>query len=194
VEAEFLSKESVVMRGPLSRQLPLLAVAAGVVLVAASPALAGVDRISAAGALVRYSPAVPVDATAEVEAAYDTAGDSTVTLRVRGLRPTTEYGAHVHVAQCGDSARAAGPDYQHLPNPDPDSPHDPAFENPGNEIWLDFETDGSGEAVVTKVLSWQFSPDRRAGSVIIHAERTRVGPDGPPGTAGARLACLTVGF
>ncbi len=46
----------------------------------------------------------------------------------------------------------------------------------------------------TKV-PWQFSPERRAGSVIIHAEHTHTGGlDGTAGTAGARLACLTVGF
>ena len=181
-------------RWPLFRHLPLVAVAAGVALVAASPALAGPDRTSAAGKLVRYSPVVSERAAARVDAVYDTAGDSTVTLRVRGLRPETEYGAHVHMVRCGDSARDAGTDYQHVPNPDPGSPHDPMFENPGNEIWLDFKTDIAGNAVVSSVLPWQFSPDRRPGSVIIHAERTRLGPDGPAGTAGARLACLTVGL
>jgi Cu-Zn family superoxide dismutase len=183
-----------VARWPLSRQLPLVAVGVGVVLVAASPVLAGVDRTTAAGTLVRFSPVMPEGAAARVDAVYDTAGDSTVTLRVRGLRPETEYGAHVHMARCGDSARDAGPDYQHAPNPDPDSPHDPVFQNPVNEIWLDFETDVSGNAVVSSVQPWQFSPDRRPGSVIIHAERTRFGLDGPAGTAGARLACLTVGL
>jgi hypothetical protein len=42
-------------------------------------------------------------------------------------------------------------------------------------------------------LPWQFAPERRPASVIIHVERTYAGMMAP-GIAGARLACLTVGF
>jgi len=193
-----------VHRWPAPHHLSVAAIVAASALFAAAPALAGVDRVSVEGPLVRYAPVVPPDARARVDAVYDTRGDSTITLRVSGLRPNTEYGAHAHVAACegaGDSVtgarvdpRAAGPDFQLVPNPDPEAPHDRTYENPVNEIWLDLETDQSGNGVATTTVPWQFSPARRAASVIIHAERTHTGPDGPPGTAGPRLACLTVGF
>ena len=181
-------------RWSTSRHLPVAAVLAAIGLFAASPALAGVDRLSVEGELIRFATVVPENATARVEAVYDSRGDSTVTLWVRGMQPNTVYGAHAHVEGCGVSPAGAGPDFQLVPNPDPKTPHNPAYENPVNEIWLDVETDESGNGVATTTLPWQFSPERRAGSVIIHAERTHTGPDGPPGSAGARLACLTVGF
>lgn len=181
-------------RWSTSRHLPVVTVVAALGLFAASPALAGVDRVSSAGTLERYSPAVPPHATARVDAVYDSHGDSTITLWVKGLRPSTEYGAHAHVNACGPTAAKAGPDFQLVPNPDPEAPHDPAFENPVNEVWLDLKTDESGDGVAPTTMPWQFSPGRGARSVIIHAERTHTGPDGPAGTAGARLACLTVAF
>lgn len=176
-----------------SRLFPAVAVTAGVGVFAAAPALAGVDRISSQGTLVGYASAVPEDAAARVEAVYDTAGDSTITLEVTGLKPRTEYGAHAHAYPCGERPRDAGPDYQQVPNPDPERPRDWTYENAGNEIWLDFTTDESGDATAETTVNWQFSPGRRAGSVIIHAEHTTLGPR-DAGVAGARLACLSVGF
>jgi Cu-Zn family superoxide dismutase len=175
-------------------------VAAGLIVCAvgifvASPAIAGKDRVSATGDLVRYRPTVPSAASATVLATYDTMGDSTITLRVSGLEPNTEYGAHAHVDACGATPRAAGPHFQHTPNPYPQNPHDPVYVNSVNEIWLDFTTDDRGTGSSTTELGWQFEPQRRAGSVMIHAHRTQLGGrDGVAGTAGAALACLTVGF
>jgi superoxide dismutase, Cu-Zn family len=183
---------------PDARHAAFAAVVVGLSVFAASPSLAGSDRVRAAGEPIRYGGGrlVPAGAVAEVEAVYDSAGDTTVTLRVRGMLPRHEYGAHVHAGRCHPtSARAAGGTFQNVPNPDPEWPADPAFVNPQNEIWLDFATDAAGAAVATTTVAWQFSPARRPGSVMIHAQRTRAGgPDGPAGTAGARLACLSVGF
>lgn len=177
----------------LTRNLSIAAIASGIVVFAASPSLAGADRVRAEGELIRYGDsALPAGATARVQAVYNAAGDSIITLQVRGLEPHHEYGAHAHKFACSPTdPLAAGGHFQNVPGP----ASDPAFANPHNEIWLDFTTDGEGNASAQTKVSWQFSPARRAGSVIIHAEHTHTGgPDGPAGTAGARLGCLSVGF
>ena len=186
------------MRRPSpGRHLPVLAAVSAVALFAASPAVSGDDHVRVKGELVRYSVpghSVPAGATAQVHAVYTTAGDTITTLHVRGLKPNTTYGAHAHVNACHPSdGAAAGPHFQHLPNPDPARPGDPTYANPGNEIWLDFTTNAAGNAVARSAVAWQFEPDRRAGSVIIHERHTHPGPH-DAGTAGARLACLTVAF
>ena len=177
---------------PARRLLPVAALMTAAGVFAASPALAQADHIKVEGPLVRYSADIPEGATASVDAIYNSAGDSIVILHVRGLKPFTEYGAHAHARPCGATGAAAGPHFQN--NPDPHQPStNPAYANPGNEIWLDFHTNAAGNAVSQTKVPWQFTPDRRAGSVIIHKEHTHTGPD-DSGTAGARLACLTVAF
>ena len=176
----------------LRRNAAALCVAAGVSLFAASPALAGADHARADGDLVRYSAAIPVGAHARVNAVYDASGSTVVVLHVSGLAPNTAYGAHAHANPCGLTGAAAGPHYQHVMDPHQPSTS-PAYANAQNEIWLDFVTDHEGSGTGTAKVDWQFSPDRRPGSVIIHAEQTHTGPT-DSGTAGARLACLTVDF
>ncbi|HEU4676028.1 MAG TPA: superoxide dismutase family protein [Motilibacteraceae bacterium] len=180
-----------------TRTFPALAVAGGLVLFAASPALAGADRVRAEGPLIRYGadPQIPAGAWARVQAVYDAAGSTVVTLHVRGLQPHHAYGAHAHQLACSQTdPLAAKGHYQHVPAPVGTPASDPAYANPLNEIWLDVVTDEDGNGSAQTRVPWQFSPDRRAGSVMLHAERTHDGTDGPAGTAGARLACLTVDF
>ena len=176
----------------MKRHLPLAAIAASATLFAASPAVARADHIRAQGELFRYSDAVPEDARARVKATYTSAGDTIVTLHVWGMKPNTEYGAHAHTNACGDTGAAAGPHFQNVLDPVTPSTN-PAYANPQNEIWLDLETDEEGNGAAQTKLNWQFSPERRAHSVIIHVEHTHTGPH-DSGVAGARLACLTVGF
>ncbi|MCO1659220.1 superoxide dismutase family protein [Pseudonocardia humida] len=116
---------------------------------------------------------------------------TTVRLAVRGLLPDRVYGAHAHARPCGPDGDAAGPHFQHQPDPVQPST-DPRFANPDNEVWLDLATDARGEASVQTVVPWQFG-ERRARSVVIHAEPTRTGP-GEAGVAGPRVACVTVDF
>jgi superoxide dismutase, Cu-Zn family len=170
---------------------PVIAVAAVAVFLV-SPALAGADRVRDEGALVSYSSSIPAGASARVQAVYDASGKSEVTLHVWGLQPNTEYGAHAHVNPCGSTGSAAGPHFQNVQDPVTPSV-DPAYANPRNEIWLDLVTDESGNGVAQTQVPWQFAPDRRAHSVIIHVEHTHTGPN-DSGVAGTRLACLTVGF
>jgi Cu-Zn family superoxide dismutase len=180
------------------RHLAVAAVASGLVVFAASPSLAGADRVRTEGELIRYGvvPQVPAGAEARVQAVYNAAGDSIVTLHVWGMEPNHGYGAHAHRSPCGTTdPLAAGGHFQNRPFPPSSSAADPRYANRTNEIWLDLVTDEDGNGVARTKVPWQFSPERRAGSVMIHAEHTHTGVDGrPAGTAGPRLACLTVGF
>ncbi len=143
---------------------------------------------------VAYDPAlVPAGATATVT--LTPAGTATtVRLAVTGLQPGRAYGAHLHVKPCGATGDAAGPHYQHHPDPaasaSPPSV-DPSYANPQNEVWLDLTTDGSGTATTTAAQPWTFDPAHAPRSLIIHAQTTKTAP-GVAGTAGARLACLTL--
>ncbi|RKT54326.1 superoxide dismutase family protein [Saccharothrix australiensis] len=114
-----------------------------------------------------------------------------VQLSVYGLVPNRTYGSHAHQKPCGQLPADSGAHHQHVVDPVQPSV-DPAYANPKNEIWLDFTTDARGRATVTTVVPWQFA-DRRAGSVVIHAEKTATEP-GKAGTAGPRLGCATVKF
>lgn len=179
-------------RTALTRHLPVAAAVAAAGLFAASPALAGADHARGDGPLQVYSDEVPAGATARVQAVYDAAGRTTVVLHVKGLKPNTEYGAHAHANRCGLMGTDAGPHFQHVVDPVQPST-DPLFANPHNEIWLDLTTNAAGNGVARTTVDWQFSPDRRPGSVILHAQHTSEAP-GTAGMAGARLACLDVAF
>lgn len=186
--------------------VPILALALASPVVAQSAAShpASPKHIVAQGTFATYSAGataitydstlVPIGAKAWVTARYGWHQKTIVVLAVQGLVPNREYGSHAHSSACGATGAAAGPHFQF--SPDPVSPSiDPAYANSDNEIWLDFTTDRKGRAWAVAVQDWQPAADRRPASVIIHLEHTHDGTDGgSPGTAGARLACLTVGF
>jgi Cu-Zn family superoxide dismutase len=176
----------------LARLGPTVAILGAVGLFVTPPAFASADRVRSDGPLVAYSSDIQPGASARVQAVYDASGSTTVMLHVWGMRPNTNYGAHAHVNACGLTGAAAGPHFQHVQ--DPISPSvNPAYANPRNEIWLDLVTDEEGSGVAQTRVPWQFQPDRRAHSVIIHAEHTHTGPS-DSGVAGARLACVTTSF
>jgi Cu-Zn family superoxide dismutase len=180
----------------LTRHLPLAVGVAAVGLFVASPALAGADHGRGEGPLTSYNAAIPRGAAAKVTAVYDAAGKSTVLLHVKGMTPNTEYGAHAHVSPCGLTAAAAGPHFQNVVDPAATSTKpsvNPFYANPQNEIWLDLTTNAAGNGLARTVVPWQFNADRRPQSVIIHTQHTSTEP-GTSGTAGARLACINVGF
>lgn len=183
------------MRRPTHRPplTVLAATATATALFLASPVIAGADHIRAQGDLVRYSSAVPEGARAQVAAVYTAAGDSNVTLQVWGMAPNTEYGAHAHVNACDTTGADARSRFQNMSAPDAAAAATPQFANRTNEIWLDLTTDAEGNGVAETTVPWQFSPARRATSVIMHVEHTHLGPTNS-GVAGARLSCLTVGF
>ncbi|PVE12157.1 superoxide dismutase family protein [Streptomyces scopuliridis] len=139
---------------------------------------------------VTYDRKVPVGA--HVTVVERTGARTTgVGLAVSGLVPNRMYGAHVHTKPCGRAPEDAGPHYQHIKDPHQPST-DPAYANAANEVWLDFTTDVLGRAVAESTHDWGFRRGE-ARSVVIHDHGTMTDP-GEAGTAGARLACLTVPF
>ena len=143
---------------------------------------------------ITYDPAlVPIGASALVTVSPAVV-DTTVQLDVEGLLPSRAYGAHLHTNVCGAKGDDAGPHYQHHHDPKAEaSPPsvDPSFANPSNEIWLDFTTDVAGTASVASTVAWRFDQDTPPRSLVIHAEHTKTAP-GKAGTAGSRLACITL--
>lgn len=114
---------------------------------------------------------------------------TTTLLRVRGLHPNHEYGAHLHAKPCGPKATDAGPHFQYAPDPVTPSV-DPKYANARNEIWLDFTTDARGAAVVSARNPNAYG-GRAPRSLVIHAMHTATDP-GHAGTAGARLTCTSL--
>ncbi|SFP73897.1 superoxide dismutase, Cu-Zn family [Amycolatopsis arida] len=141
---------------------------------------------------VTYRPElVPVGARARVLSVSTPGLGTTTRLAVTGLLPDRAYGAHVHTDPCGATGAAAGPHYQHVPDPVRPSV-DPAYANPENEIWLDLTTDRLGRGAALSRVDWRFGP-RRGKSIVLHEHHTATHP-GHAGTAGARLACVDVPF
>ncbi|MCU1687416.1 MAG: superoxide dismutase [Amycolatopsis sp.] len=189
----------------IMRILPALVTAAALAVVgagqaAASPAAHPVV-IEASGAFSPYTPGaeaitynpalVPVGGYGSVLAMSGAFVGTTTVLSVHGLLPSRMYGAHAHAKSCGPTGDAAGPHFQH--SPDPVIPSvDPAYANPRNEIWLDFTTDPFGNGFAVSTVGWSLG-DRHPNSVVIHEMHTAT-TSGHAGTAGARLACLDFAF
>jgi superoxide dismutase, Cu-Zn family len=147
-----------------------------------------------AGNAFTYNPALAPEG-AEISVYTDTDGGTTaVRLEVTGLLPGRGYAAHAHVNACGPTGDAAGPHFQNQLDPAaaPGRPStDPAFANPQNEIWLDLRTDGEGDGESTAEMPFVFA-DRAPASVVIHEAEVTATTPGQAGSAGARLACLTI--
>ncbi|MET7990053.1 superoxide dismutase [Amycolatopsis sp. NPDC005232] len=168
---------------------------------ATAEAATPVHFTSAHGTFTGYAPGahavtyradlVPGGAQAHVFGTSARATGTTTVLVVTGLLPNHQYGAHAHANACGPTGDDAGPHFQHTPDPVKPS-IDPAYANSRNEIWLDFTTDRFGTGHAKSTVDWKFG-SRRAHSVVIHETHTHTDP-GHAGTAGARLACLDVGF
>lgn len=144
------------------------------------------------GQAVTYDEAlVPAGARGAVSST-SAGGNTTVMLAVRGLLPGRAYGAHAHAETCGASGVEAGPHFQHVVDPVQPSV-DPGYANAENEIWLDLTMDATGAGSARTTVPWAFGADRRARSVVLHALPTATGA-GEAGTAGDRVACISVDF
>jgi Cu-Zn family superoxide dismutase len=140
---------------------------------------------------VTYNQAVvPAGATAQVTTTM-TAKGMIVRLAVTGMIPRRAYGAHLHTQPCTAEPAMAGPHYQHNPDPEMSASPDPAFANPHNEVWLDFTADARGAATAVSAEDWAFDEMHPPKSLVVHAASTRTGK-GVAGTAGPRVACLTL--
>lgn len=147
-----------------------------------------------AGAITYDETAVPEGATADVQVRVQE-GETFVQFTGTGLEANRDFGAHVHTAPCGDDPDDSGPHYQDEQDPeaDEDNPStDPDYANPENEVWLDFTTDDGGNAFSSATVPWEFR-DGEAQSLVLHEEHTNT-EEGEAGTAGDRLACVTVEF
>lgn len=131
---------------------------------------------------------VPVGARVVVLSVPNPAGTLTM-VRVGGVKPDREYGAHVHRFACGADPDDAGPHFQNVTDPVQPSV-DPMYANPRNEIWLDFTTGDGGDGMAWSWVPWRIG-DRPAGSVVLHERHTSSEP-GRAGDAGDRLACVDV--
>jgi superoxide dismutase, Cu-Zn family len=143
-----------------------------------------------------YNPALAPEG-ATIKVGVDARGSSTeVRLDVDGLLPSRGYAAHAHVNPCGPTGDVAGPHFQNQVDPAaaPGKPStDPAYANPENEIWLDLRTDGAGDGGSRVEVPFTFT-DRAPASIVIHEAETTGTAPGQAGSAGARLACITVPF
>ncbi|MDF5757239.1 hypothetical protein [Spongiactinospora sp. TRM90649] len=63
--------------------------------------------------------------------------------------------------------------------------------NPTNEVWLDFKTNGEGDAEAKARQPWALTAGRLPGSLVIHAKPTTTS-GAHAGEAGDRVACLTL--
>ena len=141
-----------------------------------------------------YNPALaPIGA--RVTANMDPSGETTnAQLAVSGMLPNRGYAVHAHTNACGDNPASAGPHYQNRVDPaaTPQAPStNPEYANPRNEVWLDVRTDATGAGTARTTVPFVFT-DRGPGSIVVHeAEQTATAP-GHAGTAGARIACVTL--
>jgi Cu-Zn family superoxide dismutase len=141
-----------------------------------------------------YNPAM-APTGARLTANMDPSGETTIAeLTVAGMLPNRGYAVHAHTNACGDKPAAAGPHYQNRADPaaTPQKPSaNPEYANPRNEIWLDVRTDATGAGTARTTVPFVFA-DRGPGSIVVHeAEQTATDP-GQAGTAGARIACITL--
>jgi Cu-Zn family superoxide dismutase len=107
-----------------------------------------------------YDPALAPEGARLFVEAGESDGATEVRLEVDGLLPNRGYAAHAHARPCGPTGDAAGPHFQNMVDPaaTPEQPStDPAYANPGNEIWLDLRTDGEGHAEATTEVPFVFS-------------------------------------
>lgn len=147
-----------------------------------------------AGAVTYDETAVPVGSTADVQVRAEEEQTS-VQFTATGLEGDRDFGAHVHTQPCGEEPSDAGPHYQNEVDPaatEDEPSSDPAYANPENEVWLDFTTDADGNAVSTATVDWAFR-EGAAQSLVLHDHHTGT-EHGEAGTAGDRLACVTVEF
>lgn len=150
--------------------------------------------VNANGAFT-YNPAAPAGAQLAVKITSRDAS-TTVELIAKGLAPNRGYAVHAHTKPCGPTGNDAGPHYQNTIDPaaTPEKPStDPAYANPQNEIWLDIRIDATGSGTSTTTVPFAFT-DRAPASVVVHEKETTVTHHGEAGTAGGRLACITVPF
>ncbi|MFD0268659.1 superoxide dismutase family protein [Streptomyces sp. NPDC127106] len=140
---------------------------------------------------VTYAPG-PVPLGSRIHVTERVGDDGTwIELRLEGVQAGRAFGAHVHRSPCGADPADAGSHYQDAVDPVQPSV-DAAYANPRNEAWLDLTTDAHGHARSQTSVGWRIRSGE-ARSVVVH-EHTTATMHGHAGSAGPRLACITVPF
>lgn len=142
-----------------------------------SPSAQSGVRISGAGELVVYDRALAPDGAQASATVDSTAGGTLSSLNVEGFLPGRVYGAHLHTNACGAKPDDAGPHFQ----------HDHGQVSKDSEVWLDVKTDAEGAGRASARHGWALAPGHAPRSLVVHAEPTKA-----DGTAGARVACLSL--
>ncbi|WP_238012411.1 superoxide dismutase family protein [Dactylosporangium sp. AC04546] len=140
-----------------------------------------------------YDPSAVKGPASAVLTLREDAGHTKVALAVDGFMPNRSFGAHLHAKPCGPAPDDAGGHFQHQPDPAPSPSGDPQYANPNNEIWLDFTTNDQGHGQATAEQDWELTPGHRPASLVVHATATMTSP-GVAGTAGPRVACMTITY
>lgn len=183
-----------------STHLTLTSVAASVVLIAGSTAVAvpgnahdgdGGATLEVKSMLRDLHPSAvdPTDgARSKLKMSIDDDGEAEFRLVLKGIDPSAagrRFGAHLHFGPCvaGDGAAALG----HY-NTDVVAGVSPTRTSPDTEVWLDFTVTRWGTAKVE--TSVPFAPRAGIRSIVIHQDPT----NDHTGAAGARLACLPVAW
>lgn len=130
------------------------------------------------------NPATGIRGTASAVRIAD--GGMRLTLTVTGLHGNQMFGSHVHKLACSDTM--AGGHYQNNPAPADAGTNAALYATPQNEVWLDFTTDATGNAMVSATESW-IPRAGQANAIVVHEHMTAAG-----GVAGAKLACLSIPF
>ncbi|MGH4017502.1 MAG: superoxide dismutase family protein [Pseudonocardiaceae bacterium] len=157
----------------------------------ASGTLAAPDKASNA---FTYDPALAPPGAQLSVTLTPSDGSTTAEFDASGLLPNRGYAVHLHTKPCGPTGDAAGPHFQYRVDPaaTPEQPStDPEYANPDNEVWLDLRTDATGSATASTEVPFTFT-DRAPASVVVHEEMATATEPGQAGTAGDRVACLTL--
>ncbi|GAA2364862.1 superoxide dismutase family protein [Nonomuraea africana] len=139
--------------------------------------ISGGGEFAASGAVIVYDRKLAPEGAQASATVESVAGQTRSSLVAEGLLPNRSYGVHLHVNPCGAKPDDAGPHYQHA--------HSHA--DATNEVWLDLKTDATGAGTSSARHAWTLHGERLPRSLVIHAE-----PTAPDGTAGSRVACLTL--
>lgn len=123
-----------------------------------------------------------------------TSEGSTAQLTVLGLLPDRGYTVYAYDKACGATPGAAGAPFQDHLDPAATSATpstDSRYVNPGNEIWLELQTDDAGTGTSATTVPFVLT-DRVPHSFVLH-DRTHTPKDSSQAAdIGARIACLTL--
>jgi len=148
----------------------------------AVPAIGG-SAVHAQGELTDLRSTVdPTDGASGRATGVRRPGQTVVVLNIQGIDQAAvgrTFGAHVHIGPCTiNNGGAALGHYNHGGGISSDT-----------EVWLDFTVTAGGTGHSTAIVPFDI-PEDAAASIVVHELPT----DPSTGLAGARIACIGIGF